>query len=100
MFTNAHRFSLVDSAIGVSADHSNGSHVVRDNSYRRQSVSQAYADGASNTLGGDQWWDLWLALNPDATSPVNGPSDAQASISIPLLAGGSYKYYFHHRSLL
>jgi hypothetical protein len=64
------------------------------------SVSQAYADGASNTLGGDQWWDLWLALNPDATSPVNGPSDAQASISIPLLAGGSYKYYFHHRSLL
>src|ERR1700722_1124945 len=57
------------------------------------SVAQAYADGAVNTLGGDQWWDLWLALNPDATSPVNGPSDAQASISIPLLAGGSFKYY-------
>jgi hypothetical protein len=57
------------------------------------SVSQAYADGALNTLGGDQWWDLWLALNPDATSPVNGPSDAQASISIPLQAGNSYKYY-------
>ena len=31
------------------------------------SVAQAYADGASNTLGGDQWWNLWLALNPDAT---------------------------------
>jgi len=57
------------------------------------SVSQAYADGANNTLGGDQWFDLWLALNPDATSPVNGPSDAQANISIPLQAGNSYKYY-------
>jgi hypothetical protein len=57
------------------------------------SVAQAYADGAMNTLGGDQWWDLWLALNPDATSPVNGPSDAQASIAIPFQAGNSYKYY-------
>ena len=57
------------------------------------SVAQAYADGAVNTVGGDQWWDLWLALNPDATSPVNGPSDAQAGISIPLQAGGNYKYY-------
>ncbi len=57
------------------------------------SVQQAYADGASNTLGGDQWWNLWLALDPNATSPVNGPSDAQSSISIPLLAGNTYKYY-------
>lgn len=57
------------------------------------SVAQAYADGAMNTLGGDQWWDLWLALNPDATSPVNGPADAQAGISIPLQPGNSYKYY-------
>jgi len=57
------------------------------------SVQQGYADGANNTLGGDQWWNLWLALNPDATSPVNGPSDAQASISIPLQAGKIYKYY-------
>ncbi|MGA2737949.1 MAG: hypothetical protein ABSG65_10920 [Bryobacteraceae bacterium] len=63
------------------------------NSSGATSVTQAYADGALNTLGGDQWWDLWLALNPDATSPVNGPSDAQASISIPLQAGQSYKYY-------
>jgi len=47
-----------------------------------------------NTVGGDNWWDLWLALNPDATSPVNGPSDAEAGISIPLQAGKSYKYYF------
>jgi hypothetical protein len=57
------------------------------------SVQQAYADGASNTLGGDQWWDLWLALDPNAASPVNGPSDAESSISIPLLAGHTYKYY-------
>jgi hypothetical protein len=63
------------------------------NSSGATSVSQAYADGAMNTLGGDQWWDLWLALNPDATLPVNGPSDAQASISFPLQVGGSYKYY-------
>jgi hypothetical protein len=46
-----------------------------------------------NTLGGDSAWDLWLALNADATAPVNGPSDAQSGISIPLQAGKSYKYY-------
>jgi hypothetical protein len=47
-----------------------------------------------NTVGGDPVWDLWLALNPDATSPVNGPSDAEVGISFPLQAGKSYKYYF------
>jgi len=57
------------------------------------SVSMGYADGAANTVGGDQWYNLWLALNPDATLPVNGPSDTQAGISIPLQAGNSYKYY-------
>ena len=57
------------------------------------SVSQAYADGFTNTVGGDQWWDLWLALRPDASLPVNGPSDSQAAICIPLQAGNSYKYY-------
>lgn len=57
------------------------------------SVSQGYADGALNTLGGDSWWDLWLALDANATAPVNGPSDSQASISIPLEAGHRYKYY-------
>src|ERR1700722_4010976 len=46
-----------------------------------------------NTLGGDLAWNLWLALDPAATSPVNGPSDAQAAISIPLEPGHSYKYY-------
>src|ERR1039458_1875558 len=46
-----------------------------------------------NTLGGDSYYDLWLAQNPDATSPVNGPSDAQAGIAIPLEAGNSYTFY-------
>jgi hypothetical protein len=57
------------------------------------SVEQGYADGVNNTLGGDQWWDLWFALKPDGSSPVNGPADSQASISIPLQTGQSYKYY-------
>ncbi len=57
-------------------------------------TSLAYEYGFVNTLSGDQWWDLWLALNPDATSPVNGPADTQAPISIPLEAGKRYKYYF------
>ena len=57
------------------------------------SIQQGYADGYYNTLGGDSWWDLWLALNPDATSPVNSPSDAQANIAIPVQAGNRYKYY-------
>ena len=38
-------------------------------------------------------YDLWLAKNPDATSPINGPSDAESSISIPLQAGNTYTYY-------
>jgi hypothetical protein len=46
-----------------------------------------------NTYGGDPCWDLWLAQNPDASSPLNGPSDAQAGISIPLTVGNSYRFY-------
>jgi hypothetical protein len=57
------------------------------------SVSQGYADGYANTVGGDQWWNLWLALRPDATLPINGPSDDQAGIAIPLQAGNRYRYY-------
>jgi hypothetical protein len=59
------------------------------------SSTGAPADGPQvwNTVGDDGYWDLWLALNPDASSPVNGPSDAQAGIAIPLQAGNSYKYY-------
>ncbi len=26
------------------------------------SIAMGYADGASNTVGGDQWYDLWFAL--------------------------------------
>lgn len=63
------------------------------------SVSMGYADGAANTLGGDQWYNLWVALNPDASSPVNGPSDAEAGISIPLQAGNRYKYYIFSSGL-
>ena len=50
---------------------------------------------AWNTLpvSGDCCYGLWLALNPDATSPINGPSDAQAPIAIPLVVGNSYTYY-------
>jgi len=61
------------------------------------SVSQGYADGATNTLGGDQWWNLWFALDADGTSPINGPSDVQAPISIPLQKGRSYRYYLFNQ---
>src|SRR5579885_3572011 len=46
-----------------------------------------------NTTGPDASFNLWLALHPDASSPVNGPSDAQAEISIPLQVGKTYRYY-------
>lgn len=50
-----------------------------------------------NTLGGPadscNCWDLWLALDSNATLPVNGPSDSQAAINIPLQAGQTYTYY-------
>ncbi len=42
---------------------------------------------------GNGYYALWLALNPNATSPVNGPSDSQAGIAIELEAGVSYKFY-------
>jgi hypothetical protein len=34
-----------------------------------------------------------LALNPDATLPINGPSEAQGGIDIPLGVGHIYTYY-------
>jgi hypothetical protein len=46
-----------------------------------------------NTLGGDTYYDLWLAGSPDATLPVNGPSDAEAGIAVQLEAGNSYTFY-------
>jgi hypothetical protein len=48
-----------------------------------------------NTLGGDSSSDLWLALNPNATSPVNGPSDAQAGINITLEPLNQSVYTFY-----
>jgi hypothetical protein len=48
---------------------------------------------AWNTQGGDGAWDLWLALNPNGSSPINGPSDSQAAISVPLEAGQAYTFY-------
>jgi hypothetical protein len=44
-------------------------------------------------VNGDCCYGLWLALNPDGTSPVNGPSDSEAPIAIPLVLGHSYTYY-------
>lgn len=41
----------------------------------------------------DCCYGLWLSLNPDATSPVNGPSNAQTPIDITLELGKTYKYY-------
>jgi hypothetical protein len=34
-----------------------------------------------------------MALDSNASLPVNGPSDAQAGIDIPLELGHSYTYY-------
>ncbi len=45
------------------------------------------------TDGSTGIWNLWLALDPDATSPVNGPSEAQAGIDLPLEVGQAYTYY-------
>ena len=53
----------------------------------------AYGGLLWNTLGGDSYYDLWLAQNPDATSAINGPSDAQAGISIPLEVDHTYEFY-------
>ncbi len=61
--------------------------------FSTDSTGAAYGGLLWNTLGGDSYYNLWLARNPDATSPVNGPSDAQAGISIPLQAGHTYRYY-------
>jgi hypothetical protein len=61
--------------------------------FSTNATGAAYGGLLWNTLGGDSYYDLWLAENPDATSPVNGPADAQAGISIPLQTDNAYKYY-------
>jgi hypothetical protein len=56
--------------------------------------SGAFSENQSwNTFGGDQAWDLWVARNPDGSEPINGPSDDQAGINIPMVAGNSYRFY-------
>ena len=44
-----------------------------------------------NTLP-DNYADLWVALDSDATSPLNGPADSQSPLNIPLKTG-SYRFY-------
>jgi hypothetical protein len=61
--------------------------------FSTNSTGAAYGGLLWNTLGGDSYYDLWLAENPNATSPVNGPSDAQSDISIPLQSDNAYRYY-------
>jgi hypothetical protein len=61
--------------------------------FSTNSTGAFYGGNFFNTVGGDNAWDLWLALKPDASLPVNGPADAQAGISIRLEADHTYKYY-------
>jgi len=52
-----------------------------------------YGNQSWNTLGGDLAWNLWLAHNRDASSPINGPSDQQAGINVSLSAGSKYRFF-------
>jgi hypothetical protein len=61
--------------------------------FSTNSTGAAYGGLLWNTLGDDSYYDLWLALNANATSPVNGPADLDAGISLTLEAGNTYKYY-------
>jgi hypothetical protein len=76
-----------DSAISELAGYADRSGAVLGYPYRRRRGDYW------NTLGGDHSWDLWLALNPDGSSPINGPSDSQAAISVPLEAARAYTFY-------
>jgi len=53
-----------------------------------------------NTLGGDEYYNLWLARNPDGTLPINGSSDAQAAINVPLVEGETYTFYMFGQRVL
>jgi hypothetical protein len=50
-----------------------------------------------NTLGGDSYYNLWLALTPDSAAHLNGPSDQDTGIAIPLAAARSYRFYLGFR---
>ena len=53
-----------------------------------------------NTLGGDEYYNLWLARNPDGTLPINGSSDAQAAINVRLVEGETYTFYMFGQRVL
>lgn len=61
--------------------------------FSTNSVGAASGGQIWNTLADGPHYDLWLALNPDGTSPVNGPSDAESAIVIPLVAGHAHTFY-------
>jgi hypothetical protein len=61
--------------------------------FSANSSGAAYGGLLWNTLAGDTYYDLWLARSPDATSPVNGPSDSLAGIDITLEEGNSYQFF-------
>ena len=61
--------------------------------FSTNSTGAIYGGQLWNTLGGDSPWDLWLARNPDATSPLNGPADSEAGIAIPLQVGSAHTLY-------
>jgi hypothetical protein len=63
--------------------------------FSTNATGAAYGGLLWNTLGGDSYYDLWMSLGPDAASAVNGPSDAQAGISIALKAFNGYVYYIY-----
>ncbi|MBN2023265.1 MAG: hypothetical protein JW809_10790 [Pirellulales bacterium] len=47
-----------------------------------------------NTRGGDRWWNLWLSQGGIGGPFLNGPSDDQAAIAVPLY-NGSYTFTLH-----
>lgn len=61
--------------------------------FSANSTGGAFGGLLWNTLGGDSYYNLWLAQNADSTLPVNGPSDNLAGINISLEAGASYQFY-------
>jgi hypothetical protein len=70
------------------------SQVTLTGAYQLSTDSTGSATSQSwTTDAGTGIWNLWLALDPNATLPVNGPSDAQAGIDIPLEVGHFYTYY-------
>ena len=55
--------------------------------FSANSTGASYGGLLWNTLGGDSYYDLWLAENPEATSPVNGPVRRAGRNIHPLAVG-------------